>query len=393
MSVPWPLQSVSAQSRTWAFEKKWFHASRNEAECSIEVFQQPPMFAELPDAEGTQSWREKSLVNLHCAWQLHNASLAHAKQHCGDRYTLEPRKHYRCFMQREPMLYICKEGNIDTDLCGAEDLSKSCCEWARNGECANNANFMLQNCPIACGRCWRREAEWCLTEDEAESAKMRHRFAGLQAEPTAPREHDEYQSVIGPQEHANEQVGDTHNSWEREKSETHERSAKDEHAAHECASEADYLDHQRLHAAHSEKHFRDPIDIESKEKRAEKHEHGSKADQLHDHRVHDTRSKHHMASTEGGNHGREEHAEQHKKHKQQNNEHRTGKHDGALGIRRAYQAGKLVILLAFPCIAYIAWNIRRAVDAKAARQKGKKAGAIRRARERRKNIQVSDSLP
>ena len=33
------------------------------------------------------------------------------------------------------------------------DKSTDCPNWARDGECAENADFMAQNCPLSCGIC------------------------------------------------------------------------------------------------------------------------------------------------------------------------------------------------------------------------------------------------
>lgn len=120
-------------------------------------------------------------MNLYCGWQLYNASVEYALKWCGEKhYSSEPQRHYSCYNQEQLMVYICREANADADLCNREDRDQRCCEWARKGECGNNANFMLENCAIACGRCRRREANWCIGEEEGRNARLRHELSAMQ---------------------------------------------------------------------------------------------------------------------------------------------------------------------------------------------------------------------
>ena len=37
---------------------------------------------------------------------------------------------------------------------GCRDKNKHCADWAKSGECAKNADYMTENCPLSCNKCW-----------------------------------------------------------------------------------------------------------------------------------------------------------------------------------------------------------------------------------------------
>ena len=159
----------------YAFSKHWFHGFKISCE-DMHLFQKPPAVNDPRLFRAGTNSRRKQDIALHCAWGLYNATRTYAIERCGIENPIDPpKKSYLCAVNSKNV-FTCDEERERSDgtfrgeneVC--EDKNDACCDWAHNGECTKNPDFMTETCRRSCDECGRfRCSPECCPSDKEET--------------------------------------------------------------------------------------------------------------------------------------------------------------------------------------------------------------------------------